>query len=192
MRIIAGKFKRQRLTAPFGTDITRPTSDRVKESLFNILQVLIHDEIVLDLFAGSGALGIEALSRGAQKAYFVEENKLALQCIQSNLEALKIHSQHAQVYAQNVSHFLHSKPALIKGKIGVIFADPPYACDWNEKALHEIEESLLCKAGCLVVFEVPLDKKILLAPQSTLWQQLDVRKYGKTKIEIWRFYDQSL
>lgn len=89
MRVIAGKYKSRKLVAPAGFD-TRPTSDRLRETLFNIVAASITDSVWLDLFAGTGAIGIEALSRGARMAYFVESSKRAARTIRDNLSALQI------------------------------------------------------------------------------------------------------
>src|SRR5436305_12310397 len=93
MRVIEGKYNSRKLVAPTGIE-TRPTSDRLRETLFNVVAASIQDSVWLDLFAGTGAMGIEALSRGARMVYFVEASKRAAQCIHANLEALKIAEGH--------------------------------------------------------------------------------------------------
>src|SRR5260221_13554247 len=91
MRIIAGKFRSRKLQAPTGTD-TCPTSDRLRETLFNVVATAVQDSVWLDLFAGTGAIGIEALSRGARMAYFVESSKRAARTLRENLHSLGIES----------------------------------------------------------------------------------------------------
>ena len=107
MRIIAGKYKRKKLITLPGTEITRPTSDRVKESIFNLLQDEIADKTILDLFAGSGALGLEALSRGAKKVVFVEDNRGAIECIKTNLLSLNAEKESFQIYQNRVTDLLN-------------------------------------------------------------------------------------
>ncbi|MES2616006.1 MAG: 16S rRNA (guanine(966)-N(2))-methyltransferase RsmD [Bdellovibrionota bacterium] len=185
MRIIAGKYKRKKLVTLAGSDITRPTSDRVKESVFNILQDKIADICVLDLYSGCGALGFEALSRGAKNIILVEENKCAIDCIKMNLNSLHLEKDNCQIFHGKVSEFLnplknHSKN--LKGKVDLIFADPPYNTAWYTNALKEIEASGICHNKCLVVLEMPLQANVLAGEK---WLQVENRKYGKTKIEIW-------
>lgn len=185
MRIIAGYYKRRRLNTLPGNNITRPTSDRVKESIFNIIADKIPNAIILDLFAGAGSLGIESLSRGAKKAIFVENNIDATKNIQSNLENLKISENMYVLIKKDVTKFLYSN--IIGIKVDIIFADPPYLSEWYTNALGEIENSQICNENCTVIFEMPINGKILLQSSNTLnWFKDDERHYGKTKIEIWR------
>src|SRR5213592_865321 len=124
VRIIAGEFKGRRLKTPSGRTV-RPTLDRVKEAWFSILQQSIPDARVLDLFAGSGALGFEALSRGAVSVDFVEAHRVSLTALKANVEALgvedrvTIHRSDAQRFAERL------QPA----QYDIAFADPPYASD---------------------------------------------------------------
>ncbi|WGL58865.1 16S rRNA (guanine(966)-N(2))-methyltransferase RsmD [Pigmentibacter sp. JX0631] len=184
MRVIAGKYKRRNLSTLTGSDITRPTADRVKESLFNIISDSIENSIVLDLFAGSGALGIEALSRGAKKAVFVEKNPQAFKIIQQNLHQLQIPSENFQLVNNDASLFL--KNTIEKEKFDIIFIDPPYLSKWYENALQELDVANICNQFCTVIFEMPLLLKIQLQSNSQDWAKVDERKYGKTKIEIWQ------
>lgn len=120
MRVIAGSARGTRLVAPEGLE-TRPTSDRVRESLFNILGPRVQGSHFLDLFAGSGANGIEALSRGAVRAVFVENNRAACACILQNLEKAKLGDQGALFRTP-----LPEALARIPGTFDLVFADPPY------------------------------------------------------------------
>ncbi len=184
MRVNAGKFKRKSLCAPIGMEITRPTSDRVKENIFNMLQNEFDGKFVLDLFAGSGALGIEALSRGAKKVLFVETNKEALDCIRNNLSSVQAESNSFEIFSTKVTDFLTKQNAQLRNNIEIIFADPPYETDWYHRALVEIENSGLCHPNCMVMLEMSNDT--LIAEQKN-WICLRSRKYGKTKVEIWRY-----
>jgi 16S rRNA (guanine966-N2)-methyltransferase len=184
MRVIAGQYKRRLLNTLPGNDVTRPTSDRVKESIFNIIADEIPNSIILDLFAGSGSLGIESLSRGAKKAIFVENNLNAAKNIQSNLENLKISENEYILIKKDTAKFLTSNTTGMK--VDIIFADPPYLSDWYTNALDEIENSQICNENCTVIFEMPTNCKILLQSNTPSWLKSDERHYGKTKIEIWR------
>lgn len=185
MRIISGKYKRKNLVTLPGTDITRPTSDRVKENIFNILQDAMLDKCVFDLYAGSGALGLESLSRGAKKVIFVEENKGAIECIKINLKSVSPEKDSYKIIQAKVSDFLKPNKNTAHDKADIIFADPPYHSDWYLTALIEIENSSLCNPECMVILEMPLHIEI---PVIENWNCIDTRKYGKTKIEIWSLH----
>lgn len=123
MRVIAGQFRSRPLVAPGGRD-TRPTSDRLRETLFNVLAPRLPGSIVLDLYAGSGAVGIEALSRGAQEVIFVENAAPALRAIRSNLSSLGIRGGYA-LESSTVSAAL-KRLAGTERQIDIVFLDPPY------------------------------------------------------------------
>ena len=121
MRVIAGTARSINLITPKGFD-TRPTTDKYKETLFNCLQSYIGNCVFVDLFAGSGAIGIEALSRGAAKAYFCDNSREAVDCIKSNLSKTKLGDK-AIVYKEDVSFFIKNR---IKEVPDIIFLDPPF------------------------------------------------------------------
>jgi 16S rRNA (guanine966-N2)-methyltransferase len=133
MRIIAGKFKNQ-LLVDFKADHIRPTTDRVKESLFNIMMGHFEDSRVLDLFAGTGNLGIEALSRGASEVVFVESNPKSIAIIKQNIAKFKIES-HCKVTIKDVPSFLKS---YLGEPFDVIIADPPF----TEKMAHDVMHAM--------------------------------------------------
>src|ERR1035437_6909805 len=126
MRIIAGTFKSRKLLAPAGTD-TRPTTDRARETLFNVLNNLIDfaDVRVLDLFAGSGALALEAISRGAGQATLVERNAKAIHAAKENIRELGIEDR-VNITSLDVFRYLKSPPSLEGETFDLIFADAPY------------------------------------------------------------------
>jgi 16S rRNA (guanine(966)-N(2))-methyltransferase RsmD len=126
MRVIAGEYRSRVLHAPRGQD-TRPTSDRLRETLFNVLAPRVEGAIFLDLYAGSGAVGIEALSRGARDAIFVEQAETALRAIRSNLAALGIHGSYA-LEPRSVRSGLR-RLAEAARTADLVFLDPPYAKD---------------------------------------------------------------
>jgi len=123
MRVIAGEYRSRVLTAPKGRD-TRPTSDRLRETLFNVLAQRIENAVFVDLYAGSGAVGIEALSRGAREAVFVENAEPALKAIRANLAALGIKDGYALEPRSVVAAL--KRLASLKRLVDIVFLDPPY------------------------------------------------------------------
>ncbi len=144
MRVISGQYKRRKLFET-STDKTRSTKDRVKETLFNMLSTRLMQAKTLDLFAGSGALGIEALSRGAERADLIENDKEAFSVMRKNIETLKISD--ANLYYQNAFTFLTSTT----NTYDVIILDPPYHTDYLDKALTLIAERKLLQSGGVMV-----------------------------------------
>lgn len=134
MRVIAGTARRLLLKAPEGLD-TRPTTDRIKETLFNMLMPHLPDAVFVDLFSGSGGIGIEALSRGARKAYFVENNAKAAACITENIEHTHL-TDKSVVLRQDVFAALRGS---IRDTVDIIFLDPPYG---QEKVYQNVLELL--------------------------------------------------
>ena len=126
MRVIAGE-KRHLLLKTVDSEAVRPTTDKIKETLFNIIQFKLKDVVFVDLFAGSGAIGIEALSRGAKKAYFVDNNKSAIKVINDNLYNTKLLDKSVVLYkdAKNALQYLEEN----NEKVDIIFMDPPYNKD---------------------------------------------------------------
>lgn len=156
MRVIAGKARRLLLETPAGLS-TRPTSDKIKETLFNILQSNLSGANFLDLFAGSGGIGIEALSRGARYACFVDHSKDALRCIKNNLNHTKL-SDDATVYGMDWRSAL-SRMEIEKRKFDVVFLDPPYDSTLVEDALRYLAGSNLLAEDALVIAETSLKKQ---------------------------------
>jgi 16S rRNA (guanine966-N2)-methyltransferase len=170
VRVIAGEFKGRRLHAARGTR-TRPTADRVREALFSMLGDLSGAH-VLDLYAGSGALGIEALSRGAESAVFVERDDRALAALRRNLEAV---GAEAEVRRQDVPRFL-ARP---EGTYDLVFCDPPY--DDAPRVAAPLSEALpaLARENARIVTESDKRNPLLL-PQPLVVE----RSYGNTRIAI--------
>ena len=148
MRVIAGKARSLPLKAPDGLG-TRPTTDRIKETLFNMLQTYIPDCVFVDLYSGSGAVGIEALSRGARKAYFVENAAKPLACIEENLAFTKC-KDCAIVIKQDVTSALYN---IYEKHVDVIFMDPPYDCDHERHALEILKQMKYVDESTLIVVE---------------------------------------
>lgn len=151
MRVIAGKARSLRLKTPEGLD-TRPTTDRIKETLFNMLQPYLPDGIFIDLYSGSGGIGIEALSRGARHAYFVENNKNAVSCIQENLKFTKL-EEDATILKQDV---LSALPGIHEKEADVIFLDPPYETGSERQALSVLRTMPYVTQNTLIVVEAML------------------------------------
>lgn len=147
--MIAGIAKRVPLITPKGLS-TRPTTDRIKETLFNMLQGELSDSIFLDLFSGSGGIGIEALSRGAAECVFVEKDKRALECIYENLKKTRLDKK-SQVLSMEVMAALASMEG--KKVFDIVFMDPPYNMGWEKKVLAYLKDSSLLTEDSLIVFE---------------------------------------
>ena len=148
MRVIAGSAKRLQLKTLDGLE-TRPTTDRIKETLFNMLSPYICDCTFLDLFAGSGGIGIEALSRGAKEAVFVEKNSKAMAYVKENLKYTKL-EKNAMTIQSDVMNALYR----LEGEIqfDFIFMDPPYNQNWEKKVLeYLIDSSLLAEEGIIII-----------------------------------------
>lgn len=180
MRVIAGVAKGRRLVAPTG-DRTRPTSDRVKESWFSSLQPVLGGAHVLDLYAGSGGLGLEALSRGAAAVTFVERDRRALDALRTNLAAVDLPG--ATVVARDVHQAL-TEP-LVDAPFDVVVADPPYATDQAE--LTRLLAALLrhLAAGAVVTLERGRREPAPSWPAELIAD--DPRRYGDTTLHRARF-----
>lgn len=154
MRVIAGSARRIMLVTPPGLD-TRPTTDRTKETLFNMINYDLPDCRFLDLFSGSGAIGIEALSRGALEAVFVEQEKSALDCINKNLQKTRL-GERSRILAMDVLGALQYLSA--SGEpFDIIFMDPPYRTGWEEKVLARLMHSEICTEDTVVIVEAALE-----------------------------------
>lgn len=153
MRVIAGKARRLQLRTPEGFE-TRPTTDKTKETLFNMLNPYLADSDFLDLFAGSGAIGIEAISRGVKYAAFVEDNKAALECIKANLR-----TTHLEEFAEVIAHTAVEAIRImeIRGKVfDVIFMDPPYNHMMEKDVLLALQHSNIIYCDTIIVVEASL------------------------------------
>lgn len=179
MRVIAGKARSLKLLTPPGMD-TRPTTDRTKETLFNILQPEIGGARFLDLFSGSGAIGIEALSRGAAFAVFVEKDRAAAECIRKNLAFTKL-GDNGQILRKDVGAALKS---LEKGEpFDLIFMDPPYGRGLERQVLEYLAHSSLLAEEGTVVVEASLETTFDHV-QDLGFQVIKIKKY-KTNMHVW-------
>lgn len=153
MRVIAGTARSLPLKTPMGKD-TRPTTDRIKETLFNMLQMDIPECVFVDLFAGSGGIGIEALSRGARHAYFVENAKEAISCIQDNLQFTKF-TDKATLLKQDV---LSALSLIHEKEVTIIFMDPPYQADCEADVFASLARQSYVTEDTIMIVEAQLDK----------------------------------
>lgn len=154
MRVITGKARGVQLKTPDGM-ATRPTTDRVKEALFSIIQFDVPTAKVLDLFGGTGQLGIEALSRGAKSALFVDSGEPACRLIRENLRRTKLEAD-AKVVRSDYLTYLKG----CKEKFDIIFLDPPYAEVFLENALKCIAEIDILESGGIIIAERPVGKEL--------------------------------
>jgi len=180
MRIVGGKFKGRSIAAPEGRD-TRPTTDRAREAVFNVLAHAewspgVEDRRVLDLFAGSGALGFEALSRGAAFALFVETDAAARGALRDNIEALGLFGV-TRIHRRDATD-LGVKPAGLGEPFDLVFLDPPYHRDLGSAALARLTAGGWITGDALAVFECAADE----APATTGFEVLDTREYGAAKV----------
>ena len=152
MRVIAGSARRLLLKTPSGMD-TRPTTDRIKETLFNMLMPYLSGAIFVDLFSGSGGIGIEALSRGARKAYFVDSSPKAIACISDNVEHTHF-TDKAVILKQDVFSAIRGS---IKDVADVVFLDPPYNQEYDKRALELLKDAPFVDEDTLIVVEASLE-----------------------------------
>lgn len=176
MRVISGSARGLKLNCPTGIN-TRPTLDRVKEALFSMLLPYLNGAAVLDLFAGSGALGIEALSRGADKSYFVDNSDIAIDCIKQNVSAAKFDGS-SIISKMNAEHFLKN----CNEKFDIIFLDPPYAKGMYENMLRLIDENKCLSEDGIIIAE--WDFEIGFSVNLYSFEVIKEKKYGRVGITV--------
>lgn len=170
MRVIAGTAGSLPLKAPEGLD-TRPTTDRIKETLFNMLQRDVPGAVFVDLFSGSGAIGIEALSRGAEKAYFVDNSPKAVACIQQNLTFTKT-ANRAIVLKQDVCAALYG---IREKEADIIFMDPPYGCGQEESVLAVLGKMAYVTPDTRIIVETSLKTEFSYLEEFGFYMEKDKR-----------------
>lgn len=189
MRIVSGEFRGKALITPAG-QTTRPTSDRARQAIFNILEHAawspgVRDVRVIDLFAGSGALGFEALSRGAAFCLFVETDEAARGAIRENVDAMHLFGR-TRVHRRDATQ-LGQRPGADGPAFGMAFLDPPYARGLGETALAKLASGGWLAPGAVVVFERGAAEPPLIAEG---FEELDVRDYGAAKVWFLRYTGQ--
>ena len=152
MRVIAGSARGMKLKTPEGLT-TRPTQDRIKETLFNMIQAYLADCVFVDMFSGSGGIGIEALSRGARKAYFIENAKEPLNCIESNLAATKLEDSAVILKTDAVSSLHH----IFEKEVDIIFMDPPYNMGHEKQVLTYLKDAKFVTEDTMIIVEASLE-----------------------------------
>ncbi len=176
MRIISGKARGTKLYTLEGKN-TRPTLDRVKESLFNILQNEITDCIFLDIFSGSGAIGLEAVSRGAKKAILCDNSKEAIEIIKKNIQ--KTHSEkNIELYHEKFDNVLKNK---IEEQIDIVYIDPPYETNFAIETIELLLQKKLLKETSIIVVETDRDE-IIKEIEKLNVKIFDKRKYGRANL----------
>lgn len=173
MRIIAGTARSLPLKSAPGLE-TRPTTDRIKETLFNIIQDEVSGSYFLDLFAGSGQIGLEAASRGARYVVFVDNGKKAVSCIEENIRFTKF-TQETKVYPSDVISALRSMEG--KYRFDIIFMDPPYGQGLEHDVLRYLAGSSLLKEGTLMIVEAALD---------TEFDYLEAMGFSLSRLKIYK------
>ena len=185
MRIIAGTARGRNFEAPQGRS-ARPTLDRVREALFGMIQFDIEGRDVLDLFAGSGALGMEALSRGAASAVFCDKNKSSADLVLKNLKSLNF-AEKSEVFCCDALSLLKQLSSEHR-KFSLVFLDPPYASDLIETVLALMPEYGLLRDGCIIIAEH--ERKSPIAFADPQFRKREPRFYGETAVTLMRFEKQ--
>jgi 16S rRNA (guanine966-N2)-methyltransferase len=185
MRIVSGRFKGRAIKTPEGRS-TRPTSDRARESIFNVLAHAewapsLEGARVIDAFAGSGALGFEALSRGAAFCLFVETESSARGCIRDNAETFQLFGV-TRIHRRSAVD-LGSKPAGLGAPFDMVFMDPPYSYNLVPPALEQLQRGAWITPDALVIAETGAEED---APVTPGWELLDERIYGAARISFLR------
>lgn len=160
MRVIAGSARRLKLVTPVGND-TRPTQDRIKETLFNMIQNQVPGAVFADLYAGSGGIGIEALSRGASSAYFIENSQVAYKCILENLKTTRFEDK-ATVFKQDVVLGLRG---IREKEVDIIFIDPPYHAELYHRTLAQLAEMSYVTENTMIIVECAIDMDFSFAEE---------------------------
>ncbi|OGW05238.1 MAG: 16S rRNA (guanine(966)-N(2))-methyltransferase RsmD [Nitrospinae bacterium RIFCSPLOWO2_01_FULL_39_10] len=192
MRVISGTFKGRKLIPPKGLTI-RPTPDKVKGAIFNILGDRIIESSFLDLFAGTGAIGIEALSRGAKEIIFVDDNIKAINLIKENLSRCKMQDARCKIVKENAVEFIKSVgQGFSPAKFDFIFLEPPYKSDLGEKALIEISSFNILKEDGEIIWEhyyktPPLPPPLLKGGEGELQLKRTIC-YGDTALSFFSYH----
>jgi 16S rRNA (guanine966-N2)-methyltransferase len=186
MRVVSGKFRGRAIEAPEGR-ITRPTSDRTRQSIFNILEHAtwsrpIEGARVIDAFAGSGALGVEAMSRGASFCLFVETESGARGCIRRNIETFQLFGT-TRIHRRSAVD-LGPKPSGLGEPFDLVFLDPPYGYNLVPKALEQLKSGGWISPDVLIIAETGAEEPL---PDLTGWDILDQREHGAARVSCLRF-----
>lgn len=183
MRVIAGTRRGRKLLGPIGYETTRPTLDRVKEAMFSIIQDHLIDARVVDVFSGTGSLGIEAASRGANECYLIDRDDNTFSFLKQNVENLKLEDICTCIKGDSYSTL---KTLANKGKLfDIIFIDPPYAKEMIKPAIEIIESTKCLEKNGIIVCKIDTKEQIYDSNKSVMLY--DKRKYGNTTILIYKY-----
>lgn len=177
MRIIAGDFKGRILTTPKGEHV-RPTTDKVKEAVFSMIAMHLEDAVVLDLFAGSGNLGLEALSRGAKHCYFCDRSKESIGLIKKNIAICRVQEQ-SSVFISDGLKLLERMPE----KVDIVFLDPPYENGMLQTCLLTISQQDLLREGGVIIAEH--GKEEILPDMAGRFVRIKEKKYGTIRLTLY-------
>ena len=182
MRIIAGKARGRKILPP-ATMETRPTLDRVKESMFSMIQNYIPESVVVDVFAGTGSLGLEAASRGAKEVYLIDKSNTTFPILKQNVENLKFQDY---CFPMNLDSYDALEKLSKKGKVfDIIFIDPPYCKEMIPKAVEIIKENNLLKKDGVIVTKIDSIEEIYEGYKDI--KLLKSKKYGNTTVCIYNY-----
>ena len=179
MRIIGGQNRGTKLYMLDGVE-TRPTLDRVKEAMFSKINFDLLDSVVLDLFSGSGALGLEALSRGAKKAYLCDNSFRAVKIIEKNIQKTKLAEKAVLISCDYMEALERLKNQNVK--FDIIFLDPPYKTDYNIKAIDLILKYNLLKENGQMIIETDIPEETLKSLKSFTLNIYDIKRYGRVTL----------
>jgi 16S rRNA (guanine(966)-N(2))-methyltransferase RsmD len=179
LRVVAGKYKGRRLISPDGTDV-RPTSSKVKEAVFSMLTGYLEDAIVIDLFCGTGSLGIEALSRGAQRCYFCDILPSSIALLNENLTHIKVPPKDAIVLRGDFRRTARIAGEKIQVGADIVFADPPYSAGFEKEIMQTLAGCGIMKSGGLLLLEHAIERSPELNAEG--FERIRVKRYGKTGI----------
>lgn len=177
MRIISGKARGTKLYTLDGLD-TRPTLDRVKESMFNIINNQVYEAVVLDLFSGSGAIGLEFASRGAKKVYVCDNSKKAIDIIKKNIEKTHLEEK-VEVYNCDFKN-IFSK--IDDAKFDIVFIDPPYKTNYIKISIEKLLETKHIDKNTLIIAETDEVERVLREIENLNIEIIDQRKYGRANL----------
>ena len=180
MRVISGKNRGTKLYTLEGLE-TRPTLDRVKESLFNIINFDIPNCVFLDLFAGSGAIGIEAASRGAKKVVMCEKSKEAINIINKNLEKTRLKDE-VKLFNEDFEKCISK----LQEKFDIIYLDPPYKTDYAFKAVNLLLEKQLIKEETIIIIETDIEQNVKTELKKLKIEEIDEKKYGRASLLFYK------
>ncbi|MGL4761447.1 MAG: 16S rRNA (guanine(966)-N(2))-methyltransferase RsmD [Sarcina sp.] len=181
MRIISGKARGRNILSP-ATMETRPTLDRIKEAIFNIIQGYIPEAVVVDVFAGTGSLGLEAASRGAKECYLVDKSPVTYPLLKKNIENLKFEDTCTSL---NMDAYAALKSLNAKGKVfDLIFIDPPYLMDLIPEAMKIIDENNMLHEDGIIVSKIDATEDIYEGSENI--KLFRTKKYGNTIVNLYR------